>query len=205
MVCRSLTSPLISWFPWCPFLSMPLSNHVPHLHQLTAVNDKMAEYTNAPGTASLNAALMHTLQRHRDILQVCFSLLFLISFLWFSCFWLVFCGTTVLWNRESSYFMMHTPASVFIFLLVCEAFSYLLNLFLRRITHTSSTKLKATSWPSGKGKTCSGPSEKTSSEYPLTPPLITVLALSDFISDHKFIFVYRGRRRDLNHSWTAFT
>lgn len=41
------------------------------LLQLTAVNDKMAEYTNTPGTASLNAALMHTLQRHRDILQVC--------------------------------------------------------------------------------------------------------------------------------------
>lgn len=35
----------------------------------------MAEYTNAPGTASLNAALMHTLQRHRDILQVWFFLL----------------------------------------------------------------------------------------------------------------------------------
>uniref|UniRef100_A0A8C6SBD1 Golgi SNAP receptor complex member 1 n=1 Tax=Neogobius melanostomus TaxID=47308 RepID=A0A8C6SBD1_9GOBI len=39
------------------------------LAKLTAVNDKMAEYTNTPGTASLNAALMHTLQRHRDILQ----------------------------------------------------------------------------------------------------------------------------------------
>uniref|UniRef100_A0A3Q2Y5Q3 Golgi SNAP receptor complex member 1 n=1 Tax=Hippocampus comes TaxID=109280 RepID=A0A3Q2Y5Q3_HIPCM len=39
------------------------------LAKLTAVNDKMAEYTNGPGTASLNAALMHTLQRHRDILQ----------------------------------------------------------------------------------------------------------------------------------------
>nr|XP_033488227.1 Golgi SNAP receptor complex member 1 isoform X2 [Epinephelus lanceolatus] len=39
------------------------------LAKLTAVNDKMAEYTNAPSTASLNAALMHTLQRHRDILQ----------------------------------------------------------------------------------------------------------------------------------------
>uniref|UniRef100_A0A8D3BYD4 Golgi SNAP receptor complex member 1 n=1 Tax=Scophthalmus maximus TaxID=52904 RepID=A0A8D3BYD4_SCOMX len=39
------------------------------LAKLTAVNDKMAEYTNAPGTSSLNAALMHTLQRHRDILQ----------------------------------------------------------------------------------------------------------------------------------------
>eukprot|EP00064_Thunnus_orientalis_P006157 superscaffoldBa00000629_g6173 len=39
------------------------------LGKLTAINDKMAEYTNAPGTASLNAALMHTLQRHRDILQ----------------------------------------------------------------------------------------------------------------------------------------
>uniref|UniRef100_A0A667WU05 Golgi SNAP receptor complex member 1 n=1 Tax=Myripristis murdjan TaxID=586833 RepID=A0A667WU05_9TELE len=39
------------------------------LAKLTAVNDKMAEYTSTPGTASLNAALMHTLQRHRDILQ----------------------------------------------------------------------------------------------------------------------------------------
>uniref|UniRef100_A0A8C6KAR2 Golgi SNAP receptor complex member 1 n=1 Tax=Nothobranchius furzeri TaxID=105023 RepID=A0A8C6KAR2_NOTFU len=39
------------------------------LAKLTVVNDKMAEYTNTPGTASLNAALMHTLQRHRDILQ----------------------------------------------------------------------------------------------------------------------------------------
>ncbi|KAK9536480.1 hypothetical protein VZT92_006255 [Zoarces viviparus] len=36
---------------------------------LTAVNDKMAEYTNTPGASSHNAALMHTLQRHRDILQ----------------------------------------------------------------------------------------------------------------------------------------
>uniref|UniRef100_A0A3P9CCS8 Golgi SNAP receptor complex member 1 n=1 Tax=Maylandia zebra TaxID=106582 RepID=A0A3P9CCS8_9CICH len=39
------------------------------LAKLTAVNDKMAEYTNSPGAAALNAALMHTLQRHRDILQ----------------------------------------------------------------------------------------------------------------------------------------
>ncbi|XP_057694562.1 Golgi SNAP receptor complex member 1 isoform X2 [Corythoichthys intestinalis] len=39
------------------------------LDKLTSVNDKMAEYTNSPGTTSLNAALMHTLQRHRDILQ----------------------------------------------------------------------------------------------------------------------------------------
>ncbi|CAL9683910.1 unnamed protein product [Knipowitschia caucasica] len=39
------------------------------LSKLTAVNDKMAEYTNTPGSASLSAALMHTLQRHRDILQ----------------------------------------------------------------------------------------------------------------------------------------
>lgn len=53
------------------FLSMCPSIHFPCLCQLTAVNDKMAEYTNTPGTASLNAALMHTLQRHRDILQVC--------------------------------------------------------------------------------------------------------------------------------------
>ncbi|XP_069396025.1 Golgi SNAP receptor complex member 1-like isoform X2 [Paralichthys olivaceus] len=39
------------------------------LANLTAVNDKMAEYTNSPGVTSHNAALMHTLQRHRDILQ----------------------------------------------------------------------------------------------------------------------------------------
>lgn len=30
----------------------------------------MAEYTNTPGASSHNAGLMHTLQRHRDILQV---------------------------------------------------------------------------------------------------------------------------------------
>ncbi|KAM5273098.1 Golgi SNAP receptor complex member 1 isoform 1-T1 [Ctenodactylus gundi] len=39
------------------------------LARLTGVNDKMAEYTNSTGVPSLNAALMHTLQRHRDILQ----------------------------------------------------------------------------------------------------------------------------------------
>ncbi|KAM4546388.1 Golgi SNAP receptor complex member 1 [Fundulus heteroclitus] len=39
------------------------------LTKLSAVNDKMAEYTNTPGALSHNAALMHTLQRHRDILQ----------------------------------------------------------------------------------------------------------------------------------------
>lgn len=52
--------------------------------KLTAVNDKMAEYTNTPGTASLNAALMHTLQRHRDILQVC-SFMFYTSHLSSEC------------------------------------------------------------------------------------------------------------------------
>ncbi|KAM9846765.1 Golgi SNAP receptor complex member 1-like [Aulostomus maculatus] len=36
---------------------------------LKSVNDKMAEYTNTPGASSRNTALMHTLQRHRDILQ----------------------------------------------------------------------------------------------------------------------------------------
>uniref|UniRef100_F6WJ88 Golgi SNAP receptor complex member 1 n=1 Tax=Callithrix jacchus TaxID=9483 RepID=F6WJ88_CALJA len=39
------------------------------LARLTGVNDKMAEYTNSTGVPSLNTALMHTLQRHRDILQ----------------------------------------------------------------------------------------------------------------------------------------
>lgn len=38
--------------------------------QLAAVNDKMVEYASAPGALSRSAALMHTLQRHRDILQV---------------------------------------------------------------------------------------------------------------------------------------
>lgn len=38
--------------------------------QLATVNDKMAEYTSTPEVSSRNAALMHTLQRHRDILQV---------------------------------------------------------------------------------------------------------------------------------------
>ncbi|CAN9501103.1 unnamed protein product [Ophioblennius macclurei] len=39
------------------------------LTNLTAVNEKMVEYINIPGGVSQNAALMHTLQRHRDILQ----------------------------------------------------------------------------------------------------------------------------------------
>ncbi|KAG5269178.1 hypothetical protein AALO_G00199150 [Alosa alosa] len=39
------------------------------LAKLTGVNDKMAEYSSTPGVTSHNAALMHTLQRHRDILQ----------------------------------------------------------------------------------------------------------------------------------------
>uniref|UniRef100_A0A3Q3WDG2 Golgi SNAP receptor complex member 1 n=1 Tax=Mola mola TaxID=94237 RepID=A0A3Q3WDG2_MOLML len=39
------------------------------LASLTVVNDQMAEYTHTPGASSHNAGLMHTLQRHRDILQ----------------------------------------------------------------------------------------------------------------------------------------
>uniref|UniRef100_A0A8B9HIQ1 Golgi SNAP receptor complex member 1 n=1 Tax=Astyanax mexicanus TaxID=7994 RepID=A0A8B9HIQ1_ASTMX len=39
------------------------------LAKLTGINDKMAEYASTPGVTSHNAALMHTLQRHRDILQ----------------------------------------------------------------------------------------------------------------------------------------
>ncbi|XP_053562109.1 Golgi SNAP receptor complex member 1 isoform X1 [Bombina bombina] len=39
------------------------------LAKLTLVNDKMAEYSSTAGVTSVNAALMHTLQRHRDILQ----------------------------------------------------------------------------------------------------------------------------------------
>lgn len=61
------------------FVSIHPSTLFPSLSQLTAVNDKMAEYTNAPGAAALNAALMHTLQRHRDILQVCCLVPFFLS------------------------------------------------------------------------------------------------------------------------------
>uniref|UniRef100_A0A8C4PLG0 Golgi SNAP receptor complex member 1 n=1 Tax=Equus asinus asinus TaxID=83772 RepID=A0A8C4PLG0_EQUAS len=43
------------------------------LARLTGVNDKMAEYTNSAGVPSLNAALMHTLQRHRDIFLFLFN------------------------------------------------------------------------------------------------------------------------------------
>ncbi|GAB1296482.1 Golgi SNAP receptor complex member 1 [Apodemus speciosus] len=43
------------------------------LARLTGINDKMAEYTHNAGVPSLNAALMHTLQRHRDILQVVYG------------------------------------------------------------------------------------------------------------------------------------
>ncbi|XP_068600380.1 Golgi SNAP receptor complex member 1-like [Brachionichthys hirsutus] len=38
------------------------------LSSLRAVNDKMADYASTPGASSHTAALMHTLQRHRDIL-----------------------------------------------------------------------------------------------------------------------------------------
>jgi len=37
--------------------------------QLTEVNDHMAEYTQSISSASPSAALLHTLKRHRDILQ----------------------------------------------------------------------------------------------------------------------------------------
>ncbi|XP_023685127.1 Golgi SNAP receptor complex member 1-like isoform X1 [Paramormyrops kingsleyae] len=39
------------------------------LAKLTGINDKMAECTSVSGMTSHSAALMHTLQRHRDILQ----------------------------------------------------------------------------------------------------------------------------------------
>lgn len=47
----------------------------------------MAEYINTPGAAPHNAGLMHTLQRHRDILQVQLILLLLSLFhyLYFFC------------------------------------------------------------------------------------------------------------------------
>ncbi|KAK3775476.1 hypothetical protein RRG08_027232 [Elysia crispata] len=39
------------------------------LAKLTEINDRMVEYTQNIGSTSPSAALMHTLQRHRDILQ----------------------------------------------------------------------------------------------------------------------------------------
>ncbi|XP_077995428.1 Golgi SNAP receptor complex member 1-like isoform X2 [Glandiceps talaboti] len=39
------------------------------LAKLTAVNDKMADYTSCMALSAPSAALIHTLQRHRDILQ----------------------------------------------------------------------------------------------------------------------------------------
>ncbi|KAI2656268.1 Golgi SNAP receptor complex member 1 [Labeo rohita] len=52
-----------------PLLSNSTQDRMFETMSLTGVNDKMAEYTSTPGVTSLNAALMHTLQRHRDILQ----------------------------------------------------------------------------------------------------------------------------------------
>ncbi|GFO43135.1 Golgi snap receptor complex member 1 [Plakobranchus ocellatus] len=39
------------------------------LAKLTEINDRMVEYTQNIGSTSPSAALLHTLQRHRDILQ----------------------------------------------------------------------------------------------------------------------------------------
>ncbi|XP_033099508.1 Golgi SNAP receptor complex member 1-like [Anneissia japonica] len=39
------------------------------LAKLTEVNDRMSEYTNSVSSLAPSAALLHTLQRHRDILQ----------------------------------------------------------------------------------------------------------------------------------------
>nr|XP_006817928.1 PREDICTED: Golgi SNAP receptor complex member 1-like [Saccoglossus kowalevskii] len=39
------------------------------LTKLTGINDKMAEYTSNMAMSTPSAALLHTLQRHRDILQ----------------------------------------------------------------------------------------------------------------------------------------
>lgn len=102
------------FFTLSVFLMFSLMSFPSVPRQLTAVNDKMAEYTNAPGTSSLNAALMHTLQRHRDILQVwphiplnCFSFVY---FQYSSCAYslhLLYLAktvkyTTVLWSRHAS-------------------------------------------------------------------------------------------------------
>lgn len=59
----------------------------------------MAEYTNSAGVPSLNAALMHTLQRHRDILQVtkgppaCLSVLSLAKIII-----IIYAGITACWS-----------------------------------------------------------------------------------------------------------
>lgn len=62
--------PKINVFRYLLDINCDLKKTTTFFLQLTAVNDKMAEYTNTPGASSHNAALMHTLQRHRDILQV---------------------------------------------------------------------------------------------------------------------------------------
>lgn len=49
---------------------MPKNKYSTFYSQLIAVNDKMAESMNMQGPPSHNAGMMHTLQRHRDILQV---------------------------------------------------------------------------------------------------------------------------------------
>lgn len=54
---------ILSW-------KMPKNKYSTFYSQLIAVNDKMAESMNMQGPPSHNAGMMHTLQRHRDILQV---------------------------------------------------------------------------------------------------------------------------------------
>ncbi|XP_071484390.1 Golgi SNAP receptor complex member 1-like [Diadema antillarum] len=61
-----------------PLLSASNSEHMFHtmameieqlLNKLSDVNDRMADYAGSVSVASPSAALLHTLQRHRDILQ----------------------------------------------------------------------------------------------------------------------------------------
>lgn len=58
--------------------------------------------------------------------------------------------------------------TLYVFFKTSHWLKFVFHLVLRRITHTNSTKPKATSWPSVKGKTCWGLSGKTLSEYTVT-------------------------------------
>lgn len=97
----------------------------------------MAEYIHTPGAALHNAGLMHTLQRHRDILQVQLIGLLLI---------LTSIGTPF-YHMNNKYCLTYFHIQFFLFLMSascqCRVSSY--NILSFRITRKSSTKSKVTS------------------------------------------------------------
>ena len=68
-VFQHITCSSLSWCRWT--IAFQCFNTLPVLFcfQLTQVNDRMVEYTQNISLNSPSAALLHTLQRHRDILQ----------------------------------------------------------------------------------------------------------------------------------------